>query len=854
MFSGNKKAVFGSVLSLFFLLSPFPSYAQSTVVKGTVTDAATQEPLPFVAVYFPNTYVGGMTDEKGNFELSTTENVTVFEASYLGYKTYSQKIRMGVTNSLKIMLQTDENVLDEVVITKTKERYRNKNNPAVELIHKVIENKDNNHIKSYESLSYQEYEKIQFALSNTLKKLRKSWLVKKYSFFNEGIDTGKLEGKAVLHLYMEEIISDNYQTFSPSRAKKIITAQKKVTFDEDFFDNQGFGTYLKHIYQPVDIYSGSIMVVTNQFMSPVADLAPTFYKFYIVDTVEMNGEKLVDLFFSPRNKADFLFTGNMLITLDGRYAITKVNLKVNKNINLNWVKEMQITQEFEKNEQGKYIIAKSRIAADFGATKNSDGGIFGERSVSYKNYKINEPIDDSVFSGSKTAIQDAATTRGDTFWEENRHEYISQSERKVYANIDSLQSSKSFKRLMNLGMLLLSGYSKVSDYVEIGPVNTFYSFNPVEGFRLRLGGRTTPKLSKYFYVEGYGAYGFRDEKWKYYVGGTYSFTGGNRYEFPSRGINMNYQQDTKIPGQELQFVQEDNFLLSFKRGVNDKWLYNNIFNLEYYHEFSSNISYKIGYKNWKQQPAGGLIYISDGTVKNNIEHLVTSEVFFEFRWAPHQQFFQGKTYRIPFPNKYPVFTVRGTLGMKDVLRGEYNYENLNANIYKRFYFSQLGYTDVALEGGYIFGKVPFPLLDIHLANQTYSYQLQSYNLMNFLEFVSDHYASLQMEHAFNGFFLNKIPLIKKLKFREFVSFKVLYGGLRDENRPNGCNNGILSFPVNDVGRKTTFSLEREPYIEGSVGVGNILKFFRVDVVRRFSYLNHPNVSEWGIRGRFKFDF
>lgn len=854
MFSGNKKALPGGVLSLFLLVFPISSYAQSTVVNGTVTDAATQERLPFVTVYFPNSNVGGMTDERGNFELSTTENVSVFEASYLGYKTYSQKIRMGVTNTLKIMLQTDENVLDEVVIRKTKERYRNKNNLAVELIHKVIENKDNNRIKSYESLSYQEYEKIQFALSNTFNKLQKNRLVKKYSFFKEGIDTGKLEGKAVLPLYMEEILSDNYQTYSPSRSKKIITGQKKVTFDEDFFDNQGFGTYLKHIYQPVDIYDGNIMVVTNQFMSPVADLAPTFYKFYIVDTVEVKGEKLVDLFFSPRNKADFLFTGNMLITLDGRYAITKVNLKVNKNINLNWVKEMQIAQEFEKNELSKYIIVKSRIAADFTATKNSDGGIFSERSVSYKNYKINEPIDDSVFSGPKIVIRAAAANRGDTFWEANRHEYISQSERKVYANMDSLQSSKSFKRLMNVGMLLLTGYSKASPYVEIGPVNTFYSFNPVEGFRLRLGGRTTPKLSKYFSIEGYSAYGFRDEKWKYYIGGTYSFTGRNRFEFPSRGINMNYQQDTKIPGQELQFVQEDNFLLSFKRGVNDKWLYNNIFNVEYYQEFSSNISYKTGYKNWKQQAAGGLIYIPDGMVNNDIGHLITSEVFFEFRWAPHQQFFQGKTYRIPFPNKYPVFTVRGTLGMKDVLGGEYNYEKLNANIYKRFYFSQLGYTDVALEGGYTFGKVPFPLLDIHRANQTYSYQLQSYNMMNFLEFVSDHYAILQIEHAFNGFFLNKIPLIKKLKFREFVSLKALYGGLRDENTPNGSNHDILSFPVNDVREKTTFSLEKEPYMEGSVGVGNILKFFRVDVVRRFNYLNHPNVSEWGIRGRFKFDF
>src|SRR5690606_752961 len=210
-------------------------------------------------------------------------------------------------------------------------------------------------------------------------------------------------------------------------------------------------------------------------------------------------------------------------------------------------------------------------------------------------------------------------------------------------------------------------------------------------------------------------------------------------------------------------------------------------------------------------------------------------------------------YRVPVPGPEPVFTARYTAGIKGLLKGQYNYHNLLGNVSKRFYLSQLGYSDVTLEGGYIFGQVPFPLLAIHRANQTYAYQLNSYNLMNFLEFVSDHYASVNIDHNFNGFFLNKIPLIRKLKLREVVSFKGLYGGLREENDPY-INQTLMAFPTTENAVRTTYTLEKQPYIEGSIGLSNIFKVLRIDLVKRFNYLDHPDVSEWGIRTRFKLDF
>ncbi|MBL7712558.1 MAG: carboxypeptidase-like regulatory domain-containing protein [Chitinophagaceae bacterium] len=840
-------------LIIFLICSSVSLFAQSTFVNGTVTDAKTNEPLSFVAVSFPGTTTGTVTDDEGRYSLKINGTPSQVRFSYTGYKTVNRKIDAG-EQTINISMTEDARTLKEITVKSGKQgRYRNKDNPAVELIREVIAHKESNRSKNYEYLAYQEYEKLQFSLSNSPAKMRKNLLVRKYSFMASSLDTTTLEGKAILPVFMQENLSQIYYRRKPEKTKKEIIAEKRITFDETFIDNNGLTAYLKHVYQNVDIYENNITIVTNQFLSPIADLSPTFYKFFLIDTTTMNGYPLVQIAFRPRNKADFLFQGSIYVTLDGHYAVEKVDMKVNKQINLNWVKDLSVHQEFEQNSDKRYHVSKSKLSADFGLTKNGDGGLYGERTVSYKEYVTPELIPDSLFTGEAVVHRLAADKKDERFWSKNRHDSLSTSEQAVYENLDSIQNTKSFKRVMNVATLVLAGYTKAGPYVEIGPFNTFYSFNPVEGFRGRVGGRTTPKLSKNVYFETYAAYGFKDEKWKYYFGGIYSFTNRSIYEFPTNKISANYQRDVKIPGQELQFIQEDNIFLSLKRGVNDKWLYNDIYNIDYLHEYNNHFSYKIGFKNWRQQAAGGLHYINDAT-RLPVESLTTSEASLELRWAPHEEFYQGKLYRIPLPNRYPVFTLRGIVGLKDVFKGQYNYQNISANVYKRVYLSQLGFADVVLEGGYVFGKVPFPLLDIHRANQSYSYQLQSYNLMNFLEFVSDHYASIQIDQCFNGFFLNKIPLVKKLKFREFVSAKVLYGGLREENRPGKNDASLYCFPEDENGRLSTFSLQKEPYIEGSIGVGNILKFFRVDVVRRFTYIDNPNVSATGIRVRFKFDF
>lgn len=840
--------------ALVLLLSSFFSAYSQTIVKGVIKDAATKAVLQSVSVYFKGGK-GIATAANGSYTLaSENPKSNVVQFSYVGYKTASKTIVLNKEQTIDVELELADAKNNVIVKTSKRGKYSNRNNPAVELIRNVIDNKSKNRITAYDYTEYEQYEKMELSLTNKPEKLANNKLFKSFSFILDNRDSTKVEGKALLPVYLEEKLSQKYYRKNPEKTKTYLLGDKQVNYG-DYVDNNGIRTYLNRLYEDVDIYQNNISLLTNQFLSPIADMAPTFYRFYITDTVEQEGVKLIRLSFSPKNLNDILFKGIMFVTLDGNYSVQKINMSISRHANLNWVRELQINQYFSKGPDGRFHVIMSNTLAEFALTKGADGGILGERTISYKNFKINEPAGDSIYNGPPVVAATGTNNTSDSFWIAHRHPQLTVVEAKVYSNIDSLQGMKSYKRFMDIATLLLAGYKSFGPY-EVGPVNAFYSFNPVEGFRLRLGGRTTPKFSQSIYFENYVAYGFKDEKFKYFLSGTYSLNHKSIYSYPLNYLKLSYQHDTKIPGQELQFVSEDNFLLSFKRGKNDRWLYNDIAKAEYVREFAHNLSYTLGFKNWKQSPAGVITYTKEqeGGVLENVPDITTTELSAQLRWAPHEQFYQGKVYRIPIFNKYPIFNLRYIAGIKGLFNGQYNYHNLNATANKRFYLSQLGYTDVMLEGGYIFGKVPYPLMTIHRANQTYSYQLNSYNMMNFMEFVSDHYAAVNVDHYFNGFIFNKIPLLKKLKLREVVTGKVLYGGVRNENNP-ALNPDLLKFPVdNETGLPTTYTLNKEPYVEVSFGIANIFKLVRVDFVKRLTYLNNPEVSQWGVRTRFKFDF
>ncbi|WP_018613292.1 DUF5686 and carboxypeptidase-like regulatory domain-containing protein [Segetibacter koreensis] len=841
------------ILVLLLLSACFITSYSQTVVKGVIKDAASQQPLQSVSVYFKGGK-GVTSGADGSYTLRTVnEKFTTVQFSYVGYKTVTKTIFPGREQEINVLLELADAHNNVYVKTNKRSKYSNKNNPAVELIRKVIDNKNKNRISVYDYVSYDQYEKMELMLTKTPEKLLNNKLLRNWKFIFENNDTTKIQGRVMLPVYLDETFSKKYYRKNPEKNKTYILGDKKVNFGE-YVDIGGVSSYLDRLYEDVDVYQNNISLLSNTFLSPIADMAPTFYRFYIADTTVIDGTKLVRLNFSPRNLNDLLFKGTLFVTLDGNYSVQKLIMSISKHANLNFVRELHVNQNFEKGFDGRYHVIMSNTIVEFALSKNAKSGIVGERTVSLKNLTINQPGPDSVYDGAAVVHLENNKNEVDSFWVQHRSPPLSEAESKVYSNIDSLTRLKSFKTFMDIATLLLAGYKSFGPY-EVGPVNTFYSFNPVEGFRLRLGGRTTPKFNQNIYLENYFAYGFRDEKFKYFVSAAYSFNRSSYYSYPHNFLRFNYQHDTKIPGQELQFVSEDNFFLSFKRGKNDRWLYNDIFKAEYEREFGKDFAYNFALKYWKQTPAGVISYIkSDGAGLTNVPNLTTNEISAELCWSPHHQYYQGKVYRIPIINKYPILRLRYIAGIKGLVKGEYNYHNINLTIDKRSYLSQLGFADVVLEGGYIFGKIPYPLMTVHKANQTYSYQLHSYNLMNFMEFVSDHYAALSIDQHFNGFFFNKIPLLKKLKLREVASAKILYGGVRNENNPD-FNLSTFKFPVDkETDLPTTYTLNKTPYVEVSAGIMNIFKIVRVDLVKRLTYLDHPDIAEWGIRTRVKIDF
>lgn len=844
--------------SIFLLITSFflinVGHTQDFQIRGRILDKQNKEPISFATV----AVVGGQqktySDDNGIFNLTLPNKEVKVRVSYVGY--HEQILDLSSNQSYFDLLLDPENLIDEVVIKRPKLKYSNKNNPAVELIRKVIAHRDENRMTGQEFVEYEQYEKISLGLSNLSPKFVNKKIFKNYQFLFQKDDSIATESY-ILPAFIEEKVSKVYYRNDPKKTKQYIVAEQKAEFDPKFVDNEGLSNYFNKLYDKVDIYDNNISLLTNQFLSPISNASPTFYRFYITDTIKSAHPWLVELSFFPRNKSDFLFQGKLYITLDGQYAVQGAEMKVSDDINLNFVRDLDIQLAFEKDNMNKYFLSKSSLGIDF-ALSAKGKGIRGNRIVYYKDYVSGRQQPDSIYTGEEVVhVKTAPKTEEGriSYWAGLRHEPLSAAESNIYHNIDTLQLMSSFRRVMDFSALLLSGYKQAGP-VEIGPVNTFYSYNPVEGLRLRVGGRTTESLSTRFYSEAYAAYGFNDKKWKYFLSGTYSLNNKSVYKFPQHYLRASVQHDTKIPGQNLDFIQEDNVLLSFKRGENESYLYNDIYRLEYKVEFENHLSLTGGLSKWKQQPAGVVRYEirpEQGT-PYTVDELNTTELSVGLRWAPNEQYYQGKLYRTPIFNKYPIFTFNYTAGLKGVMDGEHNYHNFTGGVFKRFFLSQLGYADVNVDGSYIVGKnIPYPLLTIHRANQSYAYQLQSYNLMNFMEFISDHHASANIQYYMNGFILNKIPLIKKLQLREVFSFKAVYGGLRDENNPT-YNNKVYTWQTNKEGDISSFTFGSEPYMEASVGLSNIFKILRVDMVKRLNYLDHPNMSEWGVRARIKFDF
>ncbi|MEZ4960230.1 MAG: DUF5686 family protein [Saprospiraceae bacterium] len=856
---------------LFFLFSCCLSaalYSQKmTIVKGTVIDAQTKEPLLLVNIAFLGTAIGTSTDLDGSFVLESKWASDSVQISYLGYDTQTLPIVLGSRQELNVALSPSSINMATVEVTAKRGRYKRKGNPAVELMRNVIDHKNDNRLEALDFYEYHKYEKVQFDFNNfDPEKLSKKKVFKKFKFMLDYVDTSELNGKPYLPFFIQETSSKVYYRKDPESTKEYREGVKVTGMDE-YVDNEDLTTMTEFLYQKINIYDDNVRLLDLPFMSPLSPLAITYYRFYITDTMAMvNDIPVIKVSFMPVNNQNIAFRGDLFITKDSSYAVIKADLGLTRQANVNFVQDLKLIQEFS-NMSGVWALSKDKIVIDFAVLKKGLG-IYGTREVTYFDHILNKPKDDSIYAGTENVIENDDTyKKDDTFWLAARPDTLTKEEQGIYEMIDTLQKVPTFRTLVDIGALLFTGY-KAFGPVDIGPIGNFYSFNPVEGFRLKAGGETNLKFHPKINFGGYGAYGFKDKEFKYGIFAQYSFREDYKTN-PKHYLKFSYQHDVSLVGLNLPFTSSDNFLLSIQRGTRDKYLFLDKYIGEYFLEGRNNLSWLFNYTNTRQRPIGGLVLNYDeitkegDTITNSKPNLTTSEIAAQIRFAPNEQYVQGRNYRVPIFNRYPVFTLKLAAGVNGFLGGDQNYQKVSLGIFKRFYLSLFGTMKVDTEFGKIWGNgVPYFLLYLPIANQSYAYRSGAFNMMNYQEFVADEYGLIMIEHFLNGFIFNKIPLFRKLKLREVITYKMIYGRLTDRNNPNKTLGLIKFVEEGDPGqeRPITYTLEDKPYIEGSVGISNIFKIIRIDLLRRFTHLDHPEVpylfgvKGLGIRVKASFEF
>ena len=831
--------------------SPVRSVAQQVHIRGTVTDASSQEPLPYVNVTLvPSQYgTGTMTDIDGNYSLSFAVRGEGILFSFVGYESVTIPLSEITKDELNIQLKPSPTTLQEMVLIGRRTRYTNRDNPAVELIRQAIANKDKNRIEVHQSYEYERYEKIQLSLNELNDSIKNGRLFRNYPFLFQYLDTSKITGNLSLPIFLRENISRQYFQKNPKTEREVLFASQMANFHE-LIEQETIGVFLDGFTGKSNIYDNQIMILENEYMSPMAPMAPNFYRYHILDTMDISGVSCIHLSVYPRNAQDFGFRGSLYITNDDDYAVKRVELSFTQNNNVNFVNEFSLIQEYTLIDS-TWSLMLDEAVINFSLTGRKSM-ILGKRSNTYGKYLFNHPVPDSIFSGShKLDKIPGYDSQSDQYWTENRPFPLSHSEQGVYDLIGEMHKNKWFNRFLNFLGLAYSGYVDVGKF-ELGPIETFFSFNDLEGGRIRMGGKTNARFNKHLFFEGYGAYGFKDAKFKYQLGAMYSFHPRDMHpwEYPVNMLSVYYEDNIQTPGQYFLYGSADRLFTSFQRGTAIRMVYHRTFTLKYEREYLSGFSLKPSFTKREECPTGELVYAkADGKV----DRMATTQLGLQLRYAPNERFYQVQRNRYSLNHTNPVFTVNYSYGMKDVLGGDYEFHRIETGIEKRTWFSSFGFADLWLNAGKIWGEVPFPLLVIHLANQSYAYRDEAFNMMNYMEFASDRYVQLHLSHCFNGWIFNRLPLIKKLKWREFVTFKSLWGDIGEKNRPEN-NAALFHFPAGDDGTPLMYGLNRQPYMEAGFAIDNVFKFLRIDLVKRLNYLEHPDVAEWGVRFKFRFIF
>jgi len=826
-----KKISFSIVLFLLFSSFVF----SQTKVSGVVVDKKNQ-PVSYANIVFKGSNEGTVSDENGKFYLESSKNYTTLVVAFVGFTTKDVDLEKLVTYNMKVVLNEEE-MLQEVVIYKGKTS--KKNNPALDILRKIWERKRKNGLRMFDQYQYEKYEKVEFDLNTIDSAFMKQKIFKGMEFVFNKVDTSKVTGKTYLPIFINESMYDVYGDNKLKKEKSIIKANK----NSGLGNGDGVNTFIKDLYNDYNIYNNHLTFFDKSFTSPLSTTGIDVYNYVLRDSSFIDNKWCYNIVFYPRRKNELTFKGDFWVN-DSTYAIKTINMAVSKSANINWVKDIYIEQEFEVVSDSVFLLTRDYMMSDFAINKKEESkGVYGKRTTLVRNHKFNEVKPDKFYKEEVNFIDNAVYTKSDEYWEENRFEKLNKDEIGVYKMLDTLKTVKKFKQMYNLVTILGSGYIQKGN-IDFGPIFSTFGFNVVEGIRVRVGGRTYFGPNDKWRFQGYTAYGFDDNKFKYGLSGKWMVDSkrriiveaGNRRDVEQIGASLTTTND----------VLGRSFASSalFASGNNGKLTNINLTMASVEIEPIKNLIFKTGFSYRTLEsasPTFSLDYYSDDTYTTTKSEVKQSEVNLQVEYTPGRKTVGYGVERLNVDSPYSRFFVNYSQGFKGLIDSDFDYSKLQLYYKQPITIGPLGRTNLTMELGKTFGQVPLGLMSVIPGNQTYFIIGNTFNNLNFYEFVSDEYATLQWDHNFQGRLLSRIPLMRKLNWREIIGVRGVYGSISNENQLINASGLVYKAP-------------KQPYWEYSVGIGNIFKVFRIDASWRGNYRDIPGTNNFTIKGEFGFYF
>ncbi len=849
-----------SFFAFLCLLSAIVMHAQK--IQGVVTDAETGDSIPMASVVYQGHHVAVISDVNGHYTIDRHEgwNITF---SAVGYKSRLVAVTSKTKSRLNIKLTPDKQELGEVTVKAKRQRYSRKNNPAVELMRRVVAAKKKTDLTQNDYYQYNKYEKITLSLNDLKPEQLETGPFKRHPWLVEQVEVSPATGKMILPVSVDETVSKKIYRRNPRSEKTIIMGQTSKGVNDLFQTGDIINTVVKDVFTDIDLYQDHIRLLQYPFISPISNEGINFYRYYIEDTLKIERDSCIHLQFLPNNQHDMGFRGDLYILKDSSLHVRRCVMTIPRQSNVNFVENVKILQEYAQLPDGQWVLSKDDMTTDLSLVSFMRSATV-TRTTCLTDYSF-DPLPNKLFKGMTKEVTEAdAQMRDEEFWQQYRQVELTKSESSMDKFVHRIENVKGMKYVIFVLKALFENSIETStpNYVDICPVNTILSHNYVDGWRSRLSLKTTANLNKHFFLSGYYGHGWGSRKDYYMAELTYSLNAKKYmpHEFPRRTMTIQISKDVCSPGDRFMDTDKDNFMVALKWAKTDKMMFYNRQQVTFEYETDWGLKATVSGKREENEACGQMTFRTldqPASVEfrrtGNGEFMHTTEVSARLRYAPGETYINNKLRRRVINFDAPVFSISHTMGFNGVLGGQYNYNYTEAHIYKRFWLSSWGKLDIDLKTGIQWNKVPYPLLIHPAANQSYIIAPETFNLINTMEFLNDRFASFMVSWDLNGKLFNRIPLIKKLHWREYIGFRMLWGTLTDKNNPyldqNRGSSRLMYFPegchVMDPDR---------PYSELVIGVHNIFKFFHVEYVRRLSYNDLPTSPKWGMRYVIAFSF